>query len=51
MEAPDYIEIVSENEWRLWKQIADFRNKFLRVVVNPAEKLLITAFFDRRFTL
>lgn len=46
---PEHFEYVSEDEIRLWKQIPDFGNRFLRVVVNPKNKAIVTAFFDRRF--
>ena len=46
---PDFKEIISEEEIRLWKKIEDFGNRYLRVVVNPKKQLVITAFFDRNF--
>ncbi len=46
---PDFIEELSEEEMRLWKKIPEFGNRFLRVVINPKGKVIITAFFDRRF--
>lgn len=46
---PDFIMEVSSEEIRLWKQIPEFGDRFLRVVVNPKGKVIITAFFDRRF--
>ena len=48
---PDFVEERSEEEVRMWKRIPEFGNKFLRVVVNLKSKVIITAFFDRRFTL
>jgi len=46
---PDFEEYVSAEELRLWRQIPEFGNRFLRVVVNPRRKVIVTAFFDRRF--
>ena len=46
---PDFKEVVSEEEVRLWKRIDDFGGRYLRVVVNPRKRLVITAFFDRNF--
>ncbi len=46
---PDFKEIISKEEIRLWKKIKDFENKYLRVVINPKKQLVITAFFDRNF--
>ncbi len=48
---PDFVEEVSKEEVRLWKQIEEFGNRFLRVVVNVERKIVITAFFDRGFRL
>lgn len=47
---PDYTEFVSEEELHYIKQIKEFGNRFLRVVVNPflQPKRIITIFFDRR---
>ncbi|WP_232500435.1 hypothetical protein [Hydrogenobacter thermophilus] len=42
---PEFVEEVSEEEVRLWKKIPEFGNRFLRVVVNPKDKIIITAFF------
>lgn len=47
---PDFTEFVSEEEMHYIKQIKEFGNRFLRVVVNPflQPKRIITIFFDRR---
>ena len=49
LENPDHQETVSPFEKRLWKRIPEFGNRYLRVVVNPVNKVIITAFFDRGF--
>ena len=49
IESPDHTEEVSEKELRIWKQIPEFGNRFLRVVLNPERKIVVTAFFDRGF--
>ncbi len=46
---PDFVKNISSEELRLWKQIPEFGNKFLRVVINPKRRIIVTAFFDRRF--
>ncbi len=48
--SPDYTEFVSNEELHYIKQIKEFGNRFLRVVVNPYSqpKRIITLFFDRR---
>ncbi len=48
---PDFKEEISQDEIRAWKRIPEFGGKFLRVVVNPKKRKIITAFFDRRFKL
>ncbi len=47
---PDYTKFVSEEEFHYIKQINEYGNRFLRVVVNPKiqPKKIITIFFDRR---
>ncbi len=42
---------VSENELHLFKKIEEFGGKVLKVVVNPKNRLIITAFFDRRIKI
>ena len=44
---PDMIEEISQKEVRLWKRFPEVGGRFLRVVVNPQEKIIITVFFDR----
>ncbi|MBM2815562.1 MAG: hypothetical protein HW421_2324 [Ignavibacteria bacterium] len=48
--APDYTEFISNEELHYIKQIKEFGNRYLRVVVNPytQPKRIITLFFDRR---
>ncbi len=48
---PDITKEVLKSEIRFWKGIPEFGGRFLRVVVNPEAKKIITAFFDRRFKL
>ncbi len=48
---PDFKKEVSDDEIKLWKKIPEFGNRFLRVVINPKKKKIVTAFFDRRFKL
>jgi hypothetical protein len=47
---PDYTEFINSDEIHYIKQIKEFGNRFLRVVVNPYSKpkRIITLFFDRR---
>jgi len=49
IENPDVAEEVSDEELRLWKQISDFGNRFLKVVINPQRRTIVTVHFDRRF--
>ncbi|WP_204305170.1 DUF4258 domain-containing protein [Desulfurobacterium thermolithotrophum] len=51
IENPDVTEKVSEEELRFWKKIPDFGNRFLKVVINPQRKTIVTVHFDRRFKL
>jgi hypothetical protein len=46
---PDYTEFVSDIELHYIKQIKEFGNRYLRVIVNPYSqpKHIITIFFDR----
>ncbi len=48
---PDFTKEVSESEIRFWKRIPEFDGRFLRTVVDPKTKKIVTAFFDRRFKL
>ena len=45
----DFKEEVSDTEVKYWKKIPEFGERFLRVVVNPKDMIVITAFFDRSF--
>ncbi len=49
LEEPDFKEVYSDEEVRLWRKIEAFGNRYLRVVINPKKRLVITAFFDRNF--
>ena len=44
---PDMVEEISEKEVRLWKRFPEVGGRFLRVVVNPQDKIIVTVFFDR----
>jgi len=48
---PAFTKKVSQSEIRFWKKIPEFGGRFLRVVVNPEKRKIVTAFFDRRFKL
>jgi len=48
LEAPDLKEVFSDIEIHFIKQIPEYGDRFLRVVVNPQRKTVITYFFDRR---
>lgn len=47
---PDRAEFVDNEEVHYIKQIKEFGNRYLRIVVNPFSqpKKIITLFFDRR---
>ena len=45
----DFKQEVSKVEVRYWKEIEEFGGRYLRVVVNPINRVIITAFFDRSF--
>jgi len=49
LQSPDYKETISPFEVRYWKKIPEFGGRYLRVVVNPTTKIIVTAFFDRGF--
>ena len=49
IDQPDFKEEVSDTEVKYWKKIPEFGERFLRVVVNPKDMIVITAFFDRSF--
>jgi len=50
IDAPDRMEIGSDNNMHYIKAIAEWENRFLRVVVNPhvEPNRIVTVFFDRR---
>lgn len=47
---PDKTEFIDNDEIHYIKQIKEFGNRYLRIVVNPYSqpKKIITLFFDRR---
>jgi len=45
---PDWTENVSSTEFHYIRRIPEFGDRFLRVVVNPEKKVIVTFFFDRR---
>ncbi len=48
LKAPDFKEVFSPWEVHFIKQIPEYGERFLRVVINPQKRTLITYFFDRR---
>ena len=47
---PDKIEEISEKEIHFLKKIVEFGERCLKVIANPINKVIITAFFDRKMT-
>ena len=45
---PLFFKEMSSDEWHFYKNIEEFNNKVLKVVVNPKKEIIITVFFDRR---
>ncbi len=45
---PDRTESYSSKEIHYIRQVSEFGDRFLRVVVNPEKKVIVTFFFDRR---
>ena len=41
---------IADDEHHYFKKIIEFANKCLKVVVNPINKIVVTAFFDRKMT-
>lgn len=41
---------IADNEYHYFKKIPEFSNKCLKVVLNPVDKIVVTAFFDRKMT-
>ena len=39
---------MSNDEWHFYRNIEEFNNKVLKVVVNPQKEIIITVLFDRR---
>ena len=48
--SPDFTEYVSNEELHFIKQINEYGNRYLKVVVNPFKQpnTIVTIFFDRR---
>lgn len=47
LELPSYHEIISDTEEHFFKTIDEFSNRCLKVVVNPTNLKIVTAYFDR----
>ncbi len=47
LELPSYHEIISASEEHFFKPIDEFSNRCLKVVVNPTNLKIVTAYFDR----
>jgi hypothetical protein len=47
VEHPDSVMQIADDEVHLYKKDARFNNKWLKVVVNPENKTIVTAYFDR----
>ncbi|MGE4420238.1 MAG: DUF4258 domain-containing protein [Sulfurimonas sp.] len=47
VESPSYHKIVSDVEEHFFKMIDEFSSRCLKVVVNPTNLKIITAYFDR----
>lgn len=45
---PDWTESYSPKEFHYIRRIPEFGDRFLRVIVNPKKKVIVTFFFDRR---
>ncbi|RLD78508.1 MAG: hypothetical protein DRJ10_10215 [Bacteroidetes bacterium] len=41
---------IANDEYHYFKKIVEFANRCLKVVVNPINKIVVTAFFDRKMT-
>ena len=46
---PDYSEEKEDGTIHYVKAIAEYDGRFLRVIVNPQNMIVITFFFDRKF--
>lgn len=47
VEFPSYHEIICDTEEHFFKTIDEFSNRCLKVVVNPTNLKIVTAYFDR----
>lgn len=47
---PDRNIKIEDDEHHYFKKIVDFANRCLKVIVNPINKIVVTAFFDRKMT-
>ncbi|MDD2652266.1 MAG: DUF4258 domain-containing protein [Sulfurimonas sp.] len=47
LEFPSYHKIISDTEEHFFKTINEFSNRCLKVVVNPTNLKVVTAYFDR----
>jgi hypothetical protein len=47
VEHPDSVTQIADDEVHCYKKDAGFNNKWLKVVVNPENKTIVTAYFDR----
>ena len=45
---PLFFKEMSNDEWHFYRNIEEFNNKVLKVVVNPQKEIIITVLFDRR---
>jgi hypothetical protein len=48
IESPDKTVVITEDELHCFKKDTDFNNKWLKVVINPQTKIIVTAYFDRK---
>lgn len=47
IESPLYHKVISDNEEHFFKTINEFSKRCLKVVANPKNRKIITAYFDR----
>jgi len=47
LSSPTKTDVISKTEIHFYKSIIDASNKCLKVVVNPVNEKIITAYFDR----
>jgi len=51
VESPDKTDFIAADEWHFYRNDERFNNKWLKVVVNPEAKIVITAYFDRKMKM